>query len=140
MFLYLITMLLCTGNAYRSDFWPINSIIMAKKPRVNPAKLKSTLISIQSRFETGKVNKMSDIGDMYMTGMIAALGIGNNGYVTKFSAPENFTINDLLKLSDITNTDVELIWQVVKKQAIKNYTKRDISHLLHEENEANEKG
>lgn len=45
---------------------------MAKKTRVNPAKLKSTLISIQSRFETGKINKMSDIGEMYVTGLIAA--------------------------------------------------------------------
>jgi len=139
MFLYLFMMLLCTGNAYRSDFWPINKISMVKKPRVNPAKLKSTLISIQSRFETGKVNKMSDIGDMYMTGMIAALGIGNNGYVTKFSAPENFTVNDLLKLADISNTDIELIWQVVKKQATKNYTKRDISNLLMEENNKDER-
>jgi hypothetical protein len=107
---------------------------MAKKPRVNPSKLKSTLISIQSRFETGKVNTMSDIGEMYMTGMIAALGIGNNGYVTKFNAPENFTINDLLKLADISNTDIELIWKVVKKQAMQNYKKRDISDLLGEEN------
>jgi len=112
---------------------------MAKKPRVNPVKLKSTLISIQSRFETGKVNKMSEIGEMYVTGMIAALGIGNSGYVTKFNSPENFTVNDLLKLSDITNTDIELIWQVVKKQAKKNYTKRDISNLLQEENDTGEK-
>lgn len=112
---------------------------MAKKSRVNPARLKSTLISIQSRFETGKVSKMSDIGEMYMTGMIAALGIGNNGYVTKFNSPENFTVNDLLKLSDITNTDVELIWEVVKKQAVKNYKKRDISNLLKEDHSSNEK-
>jgi len=105
---------------------------MAKKPRVNPAKLKSTLISIQSRFETGNVHAMSDIGEMYMTGMIAALGIGNNGYVTKFNAPENFTINDLFKLADITNTDIELIWKVVKKEAGKNYKKRNISNLLGE--------
>jgi hypothetical protein len=123
-------MLLDTYLKYRSDFWPANKIPMAKKPRVNSAKLKSTLISIQSRFETGKVNKMSEIGEMYMTGMIAALGIGNNGYVTKFNAPENFTVNDLLKLADITNTDIELIWQVVKKQATKTYQKRDISNLL----------
>ena len=105
---------------------------MAKKPRVNSAKLKSTLISIQSRFETGKVKKMSDIGEMYVTGMIAALGIGNNGYVTKFNSPENFTVNDLLKLADITDTDIELIWQVVKKEAMKNYKKRDISDLIKE--------
>lgn len=102
---------------------------MAKKPRVNPEKLKSTLISIQSRFETKKIKKMSEVGDMYPTGLISAMGIGTNGYVTKFNAPENFTVNDLLKLADITNTDIDLIWEVVKKQAMGNYIKRDISHL-----------
>ena len=112
---------------------------MAKKPRVNPVRLKSTLLSIQSRFETGNVTKMSDIGEMYMTGMIAALGIGNNGYVTKFNSPENFTVNDLLKLADITNTDIELIWNVVKKQAVKSYEKRDISNLLGEDYSSNGK-
>lgn len=79
---------------------------------------------------------MAEIGEMYMTGMIAALGIGNNGYVTKFNAPENFTVNDLLKLADVTNTDIELIWKVVKKQATKNYKKRDISGLLGEKQAA----
>ncbi|MGF7079734.1 hypothetical protein [Mucilaginibacter sp. UYCu711] len=103
---------------------------MAKKPRVNSEKLRSTLISIQSRFETGKIKKMSEIGDMYPTGLISALGIGTNGYVTKFNAPENFTVNDLLKLADITETDIELIWAIVKKQALSNYEKRDISHLI----------
>ncbi|MCW3118103.1 MAG: hypothetical protein JWM28_2185 [Chitinophagaceae bacterium] len=105
---------------------------MAKKPRVNPDKLKNTLISIQSRFETGKISKMSEVGDMYSTGLLAALGIGSNGYIAKFNAPEKFTVNDLLKLADITNTDVELIWQVVKKQATKSYKKRDISGLIGE--------
>jgi hypothetical protein len=105
---------------------------MADKKRVNPDNLKNTLISIKSRFETGTVNKMSEIGSMYKTGLISALGIGHDGYVTKFNAPENFTVNDILKLADITNTDVELIWEVVKKQAKKNYKKRDISYLLSE--------
>ena len=103
---------------------------MAKRSRINPEKLKSTLTSIRARFETGTVSKMSEIGDMYITGLIPALGIGTNGYVTKFNAPENFTVNDLMKLADITNTDIELIWKVVKKQAQKNHVKRDINHLL----------
>lgn len=103
---------------------------MAKKLRVNPEKLKSTLISIQSRFETGKISKMSEVGSMYTTGLIAALGIGSNGYVTKFNAPEKFTIEDLFKLADVSNTDIELIWKVVKKQASQNYKRRNISNLI----------
>lgn len=101
-----------------------------KKKRVNPETLKNTLINIKSRFETDTVSKMSDIGNMYKTGLISALGIGHDGYVTKFSAPENFTVNDILKLADISNTDPELIWKVIKKQALKTYKKRDIGHLV----------
>ncbi|MBB3058266.1 hypothetical protein FHS11_004715 [Mucilaginibacter gotjawali] len=41
----------------------------------------------------------------------------------------------MLKLADITNTNVELIWQVVKKKA----KKRDISNLLGEDTKINEK-
>ena len=106
---------------------------MAAKKRVNPSTLENALMNIKSRFENGTVDKMSVVGEMYKTGLISALGIGHDGYVTKFSAPENFTVNDLLKLADITNTDIELIWNVVKKQATKNYKKRDISHLLKED-------
>lgn len=101
-----------------------------KKRRVNPETLRNTLISIKSRFETDTVNKMAEIGSMYKTGLISALGIGHEGYITKFNAPENFTVNDILKLADISNTDPELIWKVIKKQAVKNYKKRDIGHLL----------
>ena len=103
---------------------------MSGKKRVNPETLKNTLKSIKSRFETDSVTEMSEIGRMYKTGMIAALGIGHDGYVTKFRSPENFTINDLLKLADVSDTDIELIWKVVKRQASQNYQKRDISDLL----------
>lgn len=109
---------------------------MAGKQRVNSKKLRNTLISIKSRFETKSVKKMSDIGSMYKTGLISALAIGHDGYVTKFNEPENFTVYDLLKLADISDTDIELIWQVVKNQAQKNYKKRDISHLLSDDDKA----
>jgi hypothetical protein len=106
---------------------------MTDKKRVNPKTLKNALKNIKSRFETGTVTKMDDVGSMYKTGLISAMGIGHDGYVTKFSAPENFTVNDLFKLADITDTDVELIWEVVKRQANKSYKKRDINHLLKDE-------
>lgn len=106
---------------------------MAKKDRVNPKNLKRALISIKSRFESGNVDKMEEIAELYPTGLIAAMGIGYTGYVTKFNAPENFTIHDLLKLADVSNTDIQLILEVVLKQAQANYQKRDISDLLKED-------
>ena len=98
--------------------------------RINSKSLEEALVTIRSRFKAGEVKRMNDLGTIYVTGMIAGLGIGYNGYVTKLASPENFTIEDLLKLSDITGTDFDLIWEVVKKEALKNHKTRDISHLL----------
>lgn len=103
---------------------------MAQSGKINSEKLKNTLITIKARFETGTVSKMEDVSEIYSTGLIAALGMGHNGYVTKFNAPENFTIHDLLKLADVSNTDIQLILEVVLKQAQANYQKRDISTLV----------
>lgn len=62
--------------------------------------------------------------------MVAALGIGYNGYVTKLASPELFTVEDLLRLSDVTETDFDLIWEVVRREAFENHKKRSIEHLL----------
>lgn len=100
------------------------------KQRINSKSLKEALVTIRSRFKADEVQKMNDLGKIYVTGIVAALGIGYNGYVTKLASPEYFTIEDLLKLSDVTNTEFDLIWEVVKKEALKNHQKRDINHLL----------
>jgi hypothetical protein len=99
---------------------------------INPDNLNSTLKSIKARFDTDDIEKMDDISGIYSTGLKAALGMGHDGYVTKFNKPEKFIIEDLIKLSQITNVDIEKILKVVIKQAIKNVPKRDISHLLKE--------
>jgi hypothetical protein len=98
--------------------------------RINPQSLEEALVTIRSRFKAGEVKKMNDISKIYITGIVAALGIGYNGYVTKLSSPEYFTIEDLLKLADVTETEFDLIWEVAKKEALKNHKKRNIDHLL----------
>lgn len=100
------------------------------KQRVNPETLRQALITIRSRFKAGEVKSMKEIYGIYVTGMIAALGIGNEGYVSKFHNPEKFTIEDLLRLADVSETDFDLIWAVVKKEAMANHKKRNIDHLL----------
>lgn len=100
-----------------------------EKPRINSKSLNDALVTIRARFKAHEVQKMNDLSKIYVTGIVAALGIGYNGFITKLSSPEHFTIEDLMKLSDITDTEFDLIWDVVKKEALKNHQKRDISHL-----------
>ena len=73
---------------------------------------------------------MNDLTDMYITGLIAALGIGYDGFINKCASPEKFVIEDLVKLSQVIDVDINLIMKVVLKQATKNVKPRDISHLL----------
>lgn len=98
--------------------------------KINPEKLKSTLVSLKARFETGTIENMSDLTDMYITGLINALGIGYDGFINKCASPEKFIIEDIVKLSQILNVDINLILSVVVRQAQKNVKPRNISHLL----------
>lgn len=98
--------------------------------KVNSERLKSTIASLKARFETDTITSMNDLTDMYITGLIAALGIGYDGFINKCASPEKFVIEDLVKLSQIIDVDINLIIKVVLKQATKNVKPRDISHLL----------
>lgn len=102
--------------------------IMAVK--VNPEKLKSTLASLKARFETGTISNMKELTDLYVTGLITALGIGYDGFINKCNHPEKFVMEDIVKLAQILDVDINLILAVVVKQAQKNVKPRSISHLL----------
>ncbi|MGV6946775.1 hypothetical protein [Sphingobacterium kyonggiense] len=110
---------------------------MAKsKPyKVNPDKLKSTLLSIKARFESNTIGKMTEISDMYSTGLKKALGMGHDSFVTKFTEPEKFTVEDVLKLADITGLDKDIIWKKITEEVDSTRTKYDIGHLLSKSNE-----
>jgi len=98
--------------------------------KLNPDKVKSTIASMKARFETNTIQKMSDLADMYITGMTKVLGIGYDGFVSKCSSPEKFVIGDLVKLSQILDVDIELIMKVVLKEAKKNVKPRDLNKIL----------
>lgn len=98
--------------------------------KVNPDRLKNTIASLKARFEMGTINSMVDLTNLYVTGIITAIGIGYDGFINKCNNPEKFVIEDLVKLSQLLDVDIELILKVVTKQSIKNVKKRDISHLL----------
>jgi len=101
-----------------------------KKHEINKEKLRSTLLSLASMFETGRIHRMKDLTPMYPTGVVAALGINYGGYMTKCVSPEKFAISDLVKLSQILDVDLEIILKIVTKEAQKNVQPRDLSHLL----------
>lgn len=98
--------------------------------KINSDKLKSTLLSIKARFESNTVQKMTDISDMYSTGLKKALGMGHDSFVTKFSDPKKFTVEDILKLSDVSEVDKDVIWKKILEEVELNRSKHDISHLL----------
>lgn len=98
--------------------------------KINSERLQSTIASLKARFETNTINSMNDLTEMYVTGMLAALGIGYDGFVNKCAAPEKFLIEDIIKLSQVINVDIDLILKVIIKQASKNVKPRDISHLI----------
>jgi hypothetical protein len=103
-----------------------------KTHEINKEKLRSTLLSMASMFETGRIKRMKDLTQMYPTGIVAALGINYGGYMTKCVSPEKFAMSDLVKLSQILDLDLEIILKVVTKEALQNVKPRDISHLLKE--------
>jgi len=98
--------------------------------KINKEKLKNTLASMASMFETGRIKQMKDIVTMYPTGIVLALGINYGGYMSKCAAPEKFVLEDLVKLAQILNIDLELILKVVTKEALKNTAVKDIDYLL----------
>jgi hypothetical protein len=98
--------------------------------KINSERLKSTLVSLKARFETGTINSMSDLTGMYITGLITILGMGYDSFINKCMSPEKFVIEDLVKMSQIFDVDVNLITKVVLKDAIKNVKPKDVSHLL----------
>lgn len=103
-----------------------------KKHEINKEKLKSTLLSMASMFETGRIKRMKDLTQMYPTGIVAALGINYGGYMTKCVSPEKFAISDLVKLAQILDIDLEIILRIVTKEAQQNVKPKDIGHLLKE--------
>lgn len=102
------------------------------KDNLNPVKLKNTLESIASMFETGRVKKMMDITTMYPTGVVAALGINYGGFMSKCASPEKFLMEDLVKMSHILKIDISLILDVVVKEALKNTPERKVDFLLND--------
>ncbi|MDX3916937.1 MAG: hypothetical protein QHC79_25570 [Pseudosphingobacterium sp.] len=98
--------------------------------KINPERLRSTIASLKARFETGTISSMKELTSTYITGLITSLGIGYDGFINKCAAPEKFVVEDLIKLSQILNVDIDLIMKVVLREAAKNVKKRDISHLL----------
>ena len=98
--------------------------------KINPERLKSTLASLKARFEAGTIESMKDLTGMYVTGLITALGMGYDGFVSKCNSPEKFVMEDIIKLANLTDVEINLILKVILRQGIKNVKKRDISHLL----------
>lgn len=76
---------------------------------------------------------MKEISGAYATGMPFALGMSYDTMIKRFHNPGLLTIDDLLTISDISDTEVNKVIAVAIKEAKKNYIKRDITALLPDE-------
>jgi hypothetical protein len=106
--------------------------------RVNPQALHEALRNLKSRFATGDVKSMREVSGAYATGMPFALGLSYETMIKRFHNPGFLTLDDLLTISDVTNTDVNVIIEIALREAKKNHIKRDISNLLPNNGQADE--
>ncbi len=97
--------------------------------KINPDKLKSSLLSIASLFDTERVERMRDIAPIYPTGIIKALGMNYGGYISKCHFPERFVVEDIIKLAHLLKIDPEVIMKIVLKEARVNVIPRNTDHL-----------
>lgn len=104
--------------------------ISKSEKRVNPQTLQDALRNLKSRFATHDVKSMKEISGEYATGMPFALGMSYDTMIKRFHNPEQLTLDDILTISDITETDIEIVLKVAIAEAKKNHIKRDISNIL----------
>jgi|SRR5690606_2897422 len=101
------------------------------KSDINLEKLEDALKNIKARFQSNEIKHMKEIvtPSFYVNGLYKAMSMGYNTFITRFQHPEELTLKDILKLSDISNTDPDLIFKVAIENAKKEHESHDISHL-----------
>lgn len=104
---------------------------MGKKVNINIEKLEDALKNIKARFECEQIAHMKEItsSSFYVNGMYRVLSMGNDTFITRFNNPEELTLNDILKLADLTDTDPEIIPRIAFRKARQQHKKYDLSHL-----------
>ncbi|AIM37239.1 hypothetical protein KO02_11470 [Sphingobacterium sp. ML3W] len=105
-----------------------------RNDKVNPKTLTRALRTVKSKVITEDIHAMREIQQEYSTGIQFALGLGYDTFIKRFRDPRSLTLEDLLNLADITDTDVKLLVEIALNEAKKNHICRDISELLPENN------
>src|SRR5690606_22691626 len=105
-----------------------NSANSAKK--VNPNTMQEAIRNLRSRFATGDVHSMKEIPAAYSSGMPYAIGLSYETMVERFADPRKLTLENILNVADVTNTDYNKVLEVALREAIRRHTKRDISKLM----------
>ena len=77
---------------------------------------KDQFIAIRSMFVSGSVKRMRDIEKLYPTAVAKSLKINHSRYIQKLYKPEEFTIKQLVALSNLLDLDIQLVLEVVIKQ------------------------
>lgn len=83
---------------------------------------------IKSLFETGEAKRMYDIAKLFPSKISNSLGINYGRYIDKLSKPEKFTIDELIRFSHLTGTDIRKIFEVILKEATTNISTKQKPH------------
>ncbi|WP_143961196.1 hypothetical protein [Litoribacter populi] len=92
---------------------------MAKK-KISEIEMEDQLQSIGALFESGKVRIMKDIEKLSPTKMAKLLQLNHARYIEKLYHPEQFTFEEIHKISILVGIEPNLISEVINKEIIKN--------------------
>ena len=74
-------------------------------------------IAIRSMFVSGSVKRMKDIEKLYPTLVARTLKMNHSRYIQKLYKPEEFTIKQIVVLSNILDLSPQVVLDVIMKQA-----------------------
>ena len=82
------------------------------------------LAIIKAAFESGKIEKMSDLEKLSSTKIATLAGINQGRYASKLFHPEKFSLPEIIRISIVLDTDESYILSVIKKQLFKSELER----------------
>lgn len=84
-------------------------------------KIKSGLISIRDRFETGKVERLKSLEHLFTTAMAQELGVNHSRFVTKLYNPITFSFREVYRFANYVGFDPQLMISQIAKEIRTNH-------------------
>lgn len=79
-------------------------------------KIKSGLISIRDRFETGKIERLKNLEHLFTTAMAKELGVNHSRFISKFYNPITFSFKEVYRFAYYVGFDPQLMIAQMAKE------------------------